>query len=102
MIVGKLYMLVKSFIHERRRKKDDEIRLFCRSVYQLPHTQRYVREYFYELLGGINGSTCLLVLGFCSFFDHYIQLLHEYGKFKISLAIIKIRMLSCKNVQLSP
>ena len=37
----------------RRRKKEegDEIRLFRRSVSQLPRTQRYVRECFCELLG---------------------------------------------------
>jgi len=36
-------MLVKSFVWERRRRKkeeDDEIRLFRRSVSQLPLTQR--------------------------------------------------------------
>jgi len=36
-----------------RLKKDDEIRLFWRSVSQLSHIQKYVREYFCELLGSI-------------------------------------------------
>jgi len=42
------------------RKKDDEIRLFLQSVSQLPHTQRYVREYFCERLGSIIPSECLV------------------------------------------
>ena len=44
----------------KRRKKDDEIRLFRRSVSQLPHTQRYVREYICELLSSIILSACLV------------------------------------------
>jgi len=36
-----------------RKKKDDEIQLFRRSVSQLPRAQKYVREYFCELLGSI-------------------------------------------------
>jgi len=43
-----------------RKKKDDEIQLFRRSVSQLPRTQRYVREYFCELLGSIILSACLV------------------------------------------
>jgi len=57
-------MLVKSFVWEerrrRRKKEDDEIRLFRRSVSQLPRTQRYVRECFCELLGSIILSACLV------------------------------------------
>ena len=34
-------------------KKDDEIGLFRQSVFQLPRTQRYVCEYYCELLGSI-------------------------------------------------
>ena len=35
----------------RKKKEDDEIRLFWWSVSQLQRTQRYVREYFFELPG---------------------------------------------------
>jgi len=45
---------------EERNKEDDEIRLFRRSVSQLPRTQRYVRKCFCELLGSIILSACLV------------------------------------------
>jgi len=49
----------------RRRKKKEERRrwwnpTFWQSVSQLPHTQRYVRECFCELLGSIILSACLV------------------------------------------
>jgi len=39
---------------------DDEIQLFQWSVSQLPHTQRYVRKYYCELLGSIILSAYLV------------------------------------------
>jgi len=56
---------------EERKKKDDEIQLFQRSVSQLPHTQRYVREYFCELLGSIILILYACFVWGCSFFIHY-------------------------------
>ena len=70
-----------------RKKKDDEIQLFRQSVSQLPRTQRYVREYLCELLGSIILSACL-GLGFVASLA-VIQVIHNYGKFKISVAIPK-------------
>jgi len=45
---------------KKEEKDDDEIRPFLQSVFQLPHTQRYVREYICELLGSIILSACLV------------------------------------------
>jgi len=92
----------------RRRKKDDEIRLFRRSVSQLPRTQRYVRECFCELLGIVSEPDppsdfprvwfrdyarqyhplCMLALRFVTSLA-VIWVIHNYGKFKISVAIPK-------------
>ena len=73
----------------RKKKEDDEIRLFRRSASQLPRTQRYVRKYSYELPGSIILSACLAAwLGVCSFLA-IIQVIHNYGKLKISIAIPK-------------
>jgi len=47
-------------MRKKKKKDDDEIRLFQRSVSQLPHTQRYVRMYFCELVGSIILSACLV------------------------------------------
>ena len=44
------------FSMRKKKKDDDEIRLFLCSVSQLPCTYMY----FCELLGGINHSACLL------------------------------------------
>jgi len=72
---------------KEERKKDDEIQLFQGSVSQLPCTQRYVREYFCELLGSII-SLSMLGLGFVASLP-FIWVIHNYGKFKISVAIPK-------------
>jgi len=50
---------------------------FFSSLSQLPHTQRYIREYFCELLGSI--ILCMLGLGFVAL--AIIWVLHSYGKF---------------------
>jgi len=70
----------------KKKEKDDEIRLFWQSASQLPHTQRYVRNYSYELPGSIILSVCLVC--FCSFLA-IIQVIHNYGIHKICIAIPK-------------
>ena len=70
----------------RKKKKDDEIRLFRRSVSQLPRTQRYVRECFCELLDST--ILCMLGLGFVASLA-IIRVIHNYGKFKNPVAIPK-------------
>jgi len=83
-------MLVKSFYEKeeekRRKKEDDEIRLFRRSVSQLPRTQRYVCKCFCELLGSIilSASWFGVVASLA-----IIWVIHNYGKFKISIVIPK-------------
>jgi len=72
---------------KKRKKEDDEMRLFRWSVSQLPRTQSCIHKYFYELLGGII-SLCMLGLGFVASLA-IIQVIHNYGKFKISVAIPK-------------
>jgi len=52
---------------------------------QLPPTQRYISKYFCELLGGI---TSCLFWGFATSWAITL-LIHQYGKFEISLAITK-------------
>ena len=48
----------------KKKEEDDEIQLFRQSVSQLTLTQRYVCEYFCELLGSIYHSLRMLGLGF--------------------------------------
>ena len=58
-----------------------------RLVHRLPRTLRYVRECFCELLGSVILSACL-VWDFVASLA-IILLVHQYGKFEISLAIPK-------------
>ena len=70
-----------------RKKDDGEIRLFQLLVSGLPCTLRYIHEYVCELLGSVILSACL-VWGFVATFG-IILLVHQYGEFKISVAIPK-------------
>jgi len=75
---------------KKERKKDDddkdEIRLFWWCVSQLPYTQRYICEYFMNhqavsfSLHAWFGVLASLAI---------IWVTHNYGKFKISVAIPK-------------
>jgi len=71
---------------KKEEEEDDKIQLFRRSVSQLPRSQRYVSEYFCELLGSI--ILCMLSLWFVASLAT-IWVIHNYGKFKISVAIPK-------------
>jgi len=70
-----------------RKKEDDEIRHFQLLVSGLPCTLRYTDEYVCELLGSVILSACL-VWGFVATLG-IILLVHQYGEFKISMAIPK-------------
>jgi len=85
-------MPVKSFVWERKKKqqKDGEIQLFQWSVSRLLCTQRYICEYFMNhqavsfSLHAWFGVVASLAI---------IWVTHNYGKFKISVAIPKERSL---------
>ena len=60
---------------------------FQHHAYRLLRIPRYVFKYFCELLGNIILSACL-VGGFVAALA-VIRVIHNYGKFEISLAIPK-------------
>ena len=72
---------------EERKKEDDEIGILRRLITRLPRTLRYVCECFYELLGSIILSACL-VWGGSSFFGRFPAGASVWY-FEISLAIPK-------------
>ena len=72
---------------ERRRKKMTKSDFSPRHVHRLLRTLRYVCECFWELLGSIILSACL-VWGVVASLA-VILLVHQYGKIEISLAIPK-------------
>ena len=85
-VTALVYKLCQSRVlyeREESQKDDDEIQLFRQSVSQLPRTQRYVHKYH---------SLCMLGLGFVASLA-IIRVIHNYGKFKISVAIPKQRTL---------
>ena len=51
-------------MRKKKEEDDDEIQLFRQAVSQLPLTQKYVCEYFCEMVGSIYHSLCMLDLGF--------------------------------------
>ena len=67
----------------RKKKENDEKGHFNR----LLHTPRYACKYYCELLGNIILSACQ-VWGFVAALA-IIWVIHNYGKFEISLAIPK-------------
>ena len=71
---------------KKKKEEDDEIRLFWWSVSQLPNTQRYICEYFCQLLGSII-LFCVLRLGVVA--SLAVSVIHNHGKFKISITIPK-------------
>ena len=62
---------------EERKKEDDEIGILRRLITRLPRTLRYVCECFYELLGSIILSACL-VWGVVASLAVFL-LVHQYG-----------------------
>ena len=72
---------------KEEKEDDDKIRLFRGSVSQFLRTQRYVCEYYFFIARQYH-SLCMLGLGFVASLA-IIWVIHNYGKFKISVAIPK-------------